>query len=108
MAKTKQPAPQPKSGPVPIAGVMLSARAIIEQGRTEEFIAECVDKRHHMRASLEFLLFVKEFVGRPLAAEPSVTKMGAAPKPGAVAMTAKARKFTLAAGKCDNTFKKTA
>lgn len=95
---------QPKSGPVPISGVMLSARAIIAQGRTLEFIEECESKGHYMRATLAFLRFVEEFRDRPLRSEGK--ELTAAPKAGSVKMTAEATKFTTAARKCDNTFKK--
>lgn len=93
-----------KWGPVPVAGVTLSARAIAEQHRTVEFIAECESRGFYLRASKEFMEFVEEFISRPTAKE----TVPAGAKPKAILMTASAEKFSTAAGRCDNTFKKKA
>lgn len=100
---------RPRSGPVPIAGEMLIAHAIIEQHRVDEFIAECEEKGLHMRARLELLEFAQEFIARPLNAASNTTLDTKGIIPMAAAkptMSAKALTLTASARECDNTFKK--
>jgi hypothetical protein len=46
---------------ISIDAVMLHARAIIEQGRTDDFLTECAQKGYTMRGTAEFLNYAREF-----------------------------------------------
>lgn len=64
MAKDAVPPPKKRNKPtreVSLAAVMLHARAIIEQGRTAEFLEACKNAEYAMRATPEFLKFARSF-----------------------------------------------
>lgn len=89
---------KPKTKSVSLNGVMLFARAIIEQGRTDEFLRQCAQGKYKVRANMEFLEFARDFATEPLSTKPASSKGESA------VLTADARKFTEAVSMCNNTF----
>ena len=68
-------------GRIPIEGVMLHARAIIMQGRTQEFLTACKSAGYNdVRGSADLVAFVQNFIASP-AASPKSTVAAAVVEP---------------------------